>query len=99
MIKTKLLFSIFSAINFSSVSIMAAESTEGQKVKKDLSGYGTMDMNQFNSLKNAESNSDNIKFDSTCKTEDGVEIPSSSPQFSSCMQKAQIKQKEKQQKR
>jgi hypothetical protein len=73
---------------FTALSLAQAE-TQGTVVKKDLSGYDTMDMNQFNQVQQTTKKSNIFKV--TCKTDDNQEIAPEHPQYQSCMERAQQK--------
>lgn len=68
---------------FAFVLSTAAMSEEG----KDTSGYQTMDMKQFDSLtaKQGGNMGKGVKFGVTCKTDDGRDLESTHPEFSTCM--------------
>ncbi len=68
-----------------------AGATDGTIVKKDLSGYQTMDMNQFKQVEQIEQNKNSKVFSVTCKGDNGVEIKPEDPQYRSCMEHAQQK--------
>lgn len=93
--RSTLLAGILMGSIFSAVDALAEEiNTEGAgntKVKKDLSGYGTMDMNQFKQVEQSEQNKNSKVFSVTCKNDAGVEIKPEDPQYRICMERAQNK--------
>jgi len=78
----KTAFIVFAAIISFSHFALAEEG-------KDLSGYQTLDMQQFNKIQNSVGQKKSLNFAMTCKTEDGREIKSSDPEFDSCLLKNQ----------